>query len=70
MSDKGNNWKYYRKVGIQKMRPYIPGENLLDVSVTRGEYPEEGGMIAVDKAGKQWYITPEIFKENYVEVKT
>ena len=63
-----SEWKKYRKVAIQEMRPYISGEDLSGVSVNHNEIPKEGGMIARDSKNhnSQWYITPEFFKENYV----
>jgi hypothetical protein len=61
-------WKNYRKKVIQPMRPYVPGEDLTGVSVNPKETPVEGGMIAKDDEGAQWYVTPEFFQKSYEEV--
>jgi hypothetical protein len=47
------------------MRDYIKGVDLTGVSVAPGEEPKEGGMIARDKQGSQWYISPEFMAQNY-----
>lgn len=64
-------WKYYRKTQTQVMRPYIPGEDLSEISVSREDTPEEGGMIARDSVNPkdQWYVGKDFFKKNYEEVK-
>jgi len=52
------------------MRPYIPGEDLTEVSVSDEDTPEHGGMIAVniDNPKDQWYIAKKFFIANYEEV--
>ena len=60
-----SEWKKYRKTAVQKMRDYIPGEDLTGVSVAPGETPKEGGKIARDNHGSQWYVSPEFMAENY-----
>ena len=62
--------KNYRKKNIQPMRPYILGEDLTGVSVSKEDTPELGGMIAVnpDNGKDQWYVAKKFFEENYVEV--
>lgn len=64
------NWKLYRKKLTQPMRPYIPGEDLSNVSVTDCDTPELGGMIArnPNNPNDQWYVSKEFFQENYEEV--
>lgn len=65
-----NKIKEYRKKGTQKMRPYIPGENLTKVSVSVEDTPEHGGMIAIGADNDaHWYVSKTFFDENYVEVK-
>ena len=61
-------WHKYRKTATQEMRDYIPGEDLTGVSVAPGENPKEGGKIARDKQGSQWYVSPEFMAENYALV--
>lgn len=58
-------WRWYRKTALQRMRPYVPGEDLAGISVADSETPVEGGMIAGDAAGALWYITPEFMAANY-----
>lgn len=60
-----SKWKSYYKTAKQLMRPYVPGEDLTGISVAQGETPKEGGYIASDNQGSEWYITPEFHKENY-----
>lgn len=59
-------WKKYRKPATQEMRDYIPGEDLILVSVAPGETPKEGGKIARDAHGSRWYVSPEFMEGNYV----
>jgi len=61
--------KMYRKKNMQQMRPYIPGEPLLGVSVSPEDTPEKGGMIAVsaDNPKDQWYVAKAFFEKNYEE---
>lgn len=65
-------WKKYRKVAVQEMRSYEPGEDLSGVSVNSEETLEEGGMIArnSDNHKDQWYVTKAFFEKNYEEVLT
>ena len=47
---KGENmYKNYIKTAVQRMRPYVIGEDLTDVSVSVEDTPEVGGMIAIGK---------------------
>lgn len=62
-------WKKYRKNTIQEMRDYVLNEDLSGISVAPGEEPKQGGKIARDKQGSQWYVSPEFIKENYVLVE-
>ena len=61
-----SGFKQYRKKALQDMRPYIPGEDLTGISVSKEDTPEEGGMIArnADNHKDQWYVSPQFFK-NY-----
>ena len=59
-------WKKYRKIGIQEMRPYIPGEDLSKVSVSSKDIPGLGGMIAKGADDEAlWYVSKHFFKDNY-----
>lgn len=59
--------RFYRKKGLQPMRPYVPGENLKGVSVSPVDTLSEGGMIAINprNPNDKWYITKEFFEANY-----
>ena len=60
--------KTYVKKGKQRMRPYVPGEDLTGVSVSVEDTPEEGGMIAIGADNEaRWYVSKTFFNENYVE---
>ena len=59
-------WEKYRKLGTQEMRPYVPGEDLDNVSVSKQDMPELGGMIARGADDNDlWYISKRFFEENY-----
>lgn len=59
-------WEKYRKAKSQEMRPYIPGENLTGISVSKKDIPELGGMIARGTDdGALWYVSKRFFEENY-----
>ncbi|KKM00608.1 hypothetical protein LCGC14_1802690, partial [marine sediment metagenome] len=57
--------EWYRKKGSTPMRPYVFGENLIGVSVSDGDIPEEGGMIAhnPNDLADKWYISKDYFDE-------
>ncbi len=63
-----SKYKMYRKKDLQPMRPYVPGEDLTGVSVSDGDTPELGGMIAVNRndSNDKWYVAKEFFEDNYV----
>jgi hypothetical protein len=63
-----SEFKNYIKNVIQPMRPYVPGEDLGDVSVWDGDTPEPGGMIGVNPkdANDRWYVGKRFFEENYI----
>lgn len=57
----------YRKVAVQPMRPYVPGEDMTGVSVSPEDTPEVGGMIAVNpkNTADKWYVAKAFFEANY-----
>jgi len=63
-------WKYYKKIAVQEMRPYIVNEDLEGISVNKEDTPEEGGMIARNSNNHEdkWYIAKDFFLTNYEEV--
>jgi len=62
-----NEFKNYRKKNVQPMRPYIPGEDMMGISISSEDMLEEGGMIAINPANTEdkWYVTKAFFEENY-----
>jgi len=65
-----DKFKAYKKIKVQFMRPYIPGEGMEGISVSPEDSLEEGGMIAInpDNPKDQWYVAKKFFNENYEEV--
>ncbi len=62
-----DEYRPYRKIGLQYMRPYIKGESLHGISVSPEDTPEEGGMIAInlDNGADKWYVAKDFFEKNY-----
>lgn len=64
-----SEFKNYIKPGVQKMRPYIDGEDLTGVSVSPADQKLDtlvGGMIAVSEQNdSSWYVSKVFFDENY-----
>lgn len=60
-------YKNYRKKLVQPMRPYIVGEDLTGISVSKEDTPELGGMIAINPNNQEdvWYVGKEFFEKNY-----
>ena len=58
--------KYVRK-GFSEMRPYIPDEDLSNISVSDVDTPEIGGMIARNPNNHtdQWYVAKKYFEDNF-----
>ena len=63
--------KVYVKEAYQPMRPYVEGEDMINISVSNEDTPEVGGMIAYNPKNFKdaWYINPVFFNENYKEVE-
>lgn len=62
-----SEFRNYRKVAVQPMRPYIVGESLIAISISDEDTPEEGGMIAINPNNPkdQWYVAKNFFRSNY-----
>lgn len=60
-------WTAYRRTGVMLMRPYEPGEDLSNISVSQQDHPKAGGMIAQnpENALDQWYIDPTHFVNRF-----
>ena len=65
-------WTQYRRKGVSEMRPYLPGEDLTGISVSKTDQPPvPGGMIARNPQNHadQWYVALQYFQENFAEVE-
>ena len=62
-----SDFKSYRKPGITTARPYVVDEDLAGVSVSKGDTPGAGGMIARNPKDHddKWYIAAKYFADNY-----
>lgn len=63
-----NKWKKYTRIGTAEMRPYIPGEELTNISVSPEDSPTTDlGMIArnPENHNDQWYVNREYFEKNF-----
>lgn len=60
-----SNYREYRKVATQKMRPYVPGEDTTGWSISERDTLELGGMVAKDGVGAVWYVSKDFFEKNY-----
>lgn len=62
--------RLYRKKGTTPMRPYVPGEDLTGISVSKEDTPELGGMIAhnPDNLQDRWYVAKAYFNHYYEPV--
>jgi len=61
-------WKQYHKKGIIQMRPYIQGESLDGISVSKTDSPKEDmGMVArnPNDHNDMWYVNRKFFEEHY-----
>ncbi len=63
-------WEKYRKTGVTEMRPYVPGEDLSGISVSKQNTPKEGDMIARNlfDHNDQWLVAREYFWSNYERI--
>lgn len=64
------NWKQYKRKGLSEMRPYIKGEDLTGVSVSKEDNPEtDMGMIARNPKNQEdkWYVARKYFEDNFEE---
>lgn len=65
-----NDWKQYKRKGLSEMRPYVKGEDLTGVSVSKEDHPEtDMGMIARNPKNHedQWYVAKKYFEDNFEE---
>jgi len=63
-----NQFKQYRRKGLAEMRPYIKGEDLGNISVSKEDDPlNDMGMIARNPKNHndQWYVAKKYFEDNF-----
>lgn len=66
-----NKFKKYRRTQIAEMRPYEPGEELGDVSISapdrKAGSPKKGDMIARNPKNHddQWLVAAAYFADNF-----
>lgn len=64
-------WEQYRRRQIAELRPYVPGEDLHNVSISAPDKeagsPKEGDMIARNPANHadQWLVSKAYFATNF-----
>lgn len=65
--NRDNSFKPHRRKGIVLLRPYIPGEDLSNISVSKEDTPKLGDMIAMNPKNDkdQWLIAEQFYKDNY-----
>lgn len=59
--------QYRKKQKPAELRPYVPGESLVGISVTEGVTPAEGDMVARDPQNHadQWLVVKDYFERNF-----
>lgn len=61
------DWAKYRRTDLSEMRPYVKGEDLSKVSVSKEDDPEtDMGMIARNPKNHadKWYVSRKYFNDN------
>ena len=67
MSLRHGPWEQYRRTGLSEMRPYLVGEDMTHISVSKTDDPENDlGMIARNPKDHhdQWYVARAYFNDN------
>ena len=64
-------WTKYRRTAIAEMRPYVPGEDLSAISVSKTDHPQLGGMIARNPKNHddQWHVAGPYFHDNFAPME-
>ena len=69
-----DDFNQYRRKQIAELRPYVPGENMLGISVSSEDVkagsPKEGDMIARNPKNRadQWLVAAQYFADNFEPV--
>lgn len=62
-----SDWNQYKRKGLSEMRPYIKGEDMSNISVSKEDDPENDmGMVARNPKNHddQWYVARKYFDDN------
>jgi hypothetical protein len=66
---KPNEYKDYKKVLVQQLRPYVEGEDMTKIMNKPDHVPEVGDMVAKGPGDLHFYlVTEEYFMSYYVLV--
>ena len=67
-----SNWNQYCRKGLSEMRPYIVGESLDGISVSKEDTPARGGMIArnPDNHKDQWFVAQDYFQKHFEQASS
>jgi len=60
-------FKQYKRKGLSEMRPYVKGEDITNISISKEDNPEEDmGMVARNPKNHedQWYVARKYFDDN------
>lgn len=66
-----SEFKKYRRTNIAEMRPYIKGEDLSIISVSKEDDPNNDmGMVARNPKNHkdQWYVARKYFEDNFEQI--
>lgn len=66
-----NMFKKYKRTNVAEMRPYVKGEDLTNISVSKVDDPDSDmGMVArnPDNNEDQWYVARKYFDDNFSEI--
>lgn len=63
-----DNFMKFRRTNVAEMRPYVPGEDLSNISVSKEDDPQSDcGMVARNPENHkdQWYVARAYFEANF-----
>jgi len=63
-----HKFERFVRTNIAEMRPYIKGEDLTNISVSKEDQPENDmGMVARNPKNHndQWYVAKQYFEDNF-----
>ena len=56
----------YKQKAVKYVRPYVPGEDLTSVSVSKEDNPAQGGYIGINPNNPEdrWFIAKDYLNKN------